>query len=89
MFTCSFYACRSRKRKKLLELTVFFKLLGSAGVKAGGKHVDEIDPWFLVRLGLLFCHRFLHLILEDPAFVLIFILDFDNALVNLLNILCP
>ena len=40
----SFYACRSRKRKKLLELTVFFILFGSFRVKAAHKHVDEIDP---------------------------------------------
>ena len=49
MFTCSFYAHRSPKRKKLLELTVFFALLGSAFVKAAQKHVDEIDT----RMGKL------------------------------------
>ena len=32
---------------KLLNLTVFFALLGSAQVKAACKHVDEIDPRFL------------------------------------------
>ena len=37
LFTCSFYASRSPKCKKLLDLTVFFPFLGS-------KHVDEIDP---------------------------------------------
>ena len=40
----SFYARRSQKCKKLLNLTVFFALLGSAHVKATCKHVDEIDP---------------------------------------------
>ena len=44
MFMGSFYARRSRKHKKLLELTVFFSLLGSAHVKAACKHNDEIDP---------------------------------------------
>ena len=34
MFMRSFYDRRSQKRKKLLELTVFFGLLGSARVKA-------------------------------------------------------
>ena len=33
VFTHSFYTCRSQKLKKLLELTVFFALLGSALVK--------------------------------------------------------
>ena len=47
MFTRSFYTHRSQKRKRLLELTVFFALLGSAGVKAACKHVDEIDPCLL------------------------------------------
>ena len=43
VFMRSFYACRSPKRKKLLELTVFFfLLLGLAHVKAARKHVDEI-----------------------------------------------
>ena len=44
MFTHSFYARRSQKRKKLHNLTVFLALLGSASVKAAHKHVDEIDP---------------------------------------------
>ena len=33
LFTHSFNVRRSQKRKKLLELTVFLALLGSAGVK--------------------------------------------------------
>ena len=44
MFTHSSYARRSQKCKKLLELTVFFALLGSASVKAVRKHAGEIDP---------------------------------------------
>ena len=42
--THSFYARRSRKRKKLLDLTDFFALLLSACIEAEHKHVDEIDP---------------------------------------------
>ena len=45
---------RSQKRKKLLDLTVFFALLGSAHIKAERKHVDEIDP------SLLFLFSFFH-----------------------------
>ena len=44
VFTLSFYIRRSQKWKKLLELTVFLALLGSAQVKAARKHVDEIGP---------------------------------------------
>ena len=44
VFTCSFYARRSRKPKKLLELTVFFVLLGSACVKAGCKMLVKSNP---------------------------------------------
>ena len=47
LFTCSFYTPRPQKCKKLLELPVFFALLGSASVKAACKHVGEIDPWSL------------------------------------------
>jgi len=32
-FTLSFYACRSRKRKKTDDLTVFFTLWGSSHVE--------------------------------------------------------
>jgi len=57
-FTLSYYARRSRKSKKTDDLTVFFTLLGSVRIKAvrrtlmklspgrikaGRKHVDEID----------------------------------------------
>ena len=42
MFTRSFYARRSRKRKKQLELTVFFALLGSASVKASSKMLVKL-----------------------------------------------
>ena len=34
VFTRSFYACRSQKSKKLLELTAFFVHLGSVCLKA-------------------------------------------------------
>ena len=37
VFMCSFYTSRSQKRKKLLDLTVFFVLLGSACIKAAHK----------------------------------------------------
>ena len=43
-FMCSFYACRSQKCKKDSQLKQLFALLGSVGVKAAYKHVDEIDP---------------------------------------------
>ena len=42
----SFYSRRSQKCKKLLNLTVFFALLGSGRVKAARQHIDEIDPSF-------------------------------------------
>ena len=37
VFTCSFYACRTQRHKKLLELTVFIALLGSVLVKSAHK----------------------------------------------------
>ena len=37
VLTCSFYAHRSQMRKKLLELTVFFSILGYAFIKAALK----------------------------------------------------
>ena len=40
----SFYARRSGKRKKQLELTVFFALLGSASVKAARKMLVKFTP---------------------------------------------
>ena len=43
VFTHSFYAHRSQKHKKLLDLAVFFAHLGSAHVKLL-ENVDEIDP---------------------------------------------
>ena len=42
VFTSSFYACRSQKRKKLLYLTVFLVLLGSARVKAAHKMLVKL-----------------------------------------------
>ena len=44
MFTPSFYACRSQKCKKLLDLTVFFALLGSERVKAARKTLVKLTP---------------------------------------------
>ena len=44
VFTCSFYACRSQKHKKLLELTVFFALLGSGYIKAVRKMLVKLTP---------------------------------------------
>ena len=43
-FTPSLYTCRSQKCKKDSQLKQLFELLGSAGVKAACKHIDEIDP---------------------------------------------
>ena len=51
VFTRSFYTRRYQKRKKLLELTDFFALLGSMSVKAARKHVDASDP---LRRGINF-----------------------------------
>ena len=48
-FTSSFYAQRFQKRKKDSQLKQLFALLGSAGIKAAHKHVDEIDPSFYWR----------------------------------------
>ena len=42
VFTCCVYAQRSQKRKKLLELTVFFALLGSARVNAARKMLVKL-----------------------------------------------
>ena len=44
MFTRSFYTHRSQKRKKLLELTVSFALLGSVHVKASRKIMVKLIP---------------------------------------------
>ena len=41
----SFYARRSQKRKKDSQVKQHFALLGSVGVEAECKQVDEIDPW--------------------------------------------
>ena len=38
------YAHRSRKRKKLLELTVVFAILGSSRVKAARKMLVKLTP---------------------------------------------
>ena len=45
VFTRSFYVWRSWKCKKLLNLTVFFELLGSLLVKAPRKNIAEIVIW--------------------------------------------
>ena len=44
VFTRSFYARRSRKHKKQLEMTVFFALLGSLSLKAPGKMLVKLTP---------------------------------------------
>jgi len=36
-------------------MSSFFTLLGSARVKVGRKHVDEIDPWVAKRTVNLYC----------------------------------
>ena len=41
---CSFYACKSQKRKKYSQVKQLFSLLGFAGVKAAHYNVDEIEP---------------------------------------------
>ena len=43
-FTCSFYERRSQKHKKDSQVKQLFALLGSVGVKAAHKQVDEINP---------------------------------------------
>ena len=53
-FTCSFYARKSQKRKKDSQLKQLFAPLGSVGIKAARKHIDEIDPSFRVSSGLFF-----------------------------------
>jgi len=42
--TYSFYARRSRKRKKIDDFTVFFTLLSSAHVKAALKTLMKLTP---------------------------------------------
>ena len=44
VFTFRFYLCRSQKHKKLLDLTDFFSLLGSACVKAACKMLVKLTP---------------------------------------------
>ena len=44
VFMCSFYAHRSQKRKKLLDLTVFFMLRRSARVKAAHRTSVKLNP---------------------------------------------
>ena len=44
VLTCSFYAHRSQKRKKLLDLAVFFVLLGSVRVQAAHKMMVKLTP---------------------------------------------
>ena len=50
-FTSGFYASRSQKHNKDSQLKQLFALLGSAGIKAVCKHVDEIDPWGAQKMG--------------------------------------
>ena len=45
--TSSFYVQRSLKRKKLLNLTVFFVLLGSGCVKAARRMLVKLTPGVL------------------------------------------
>jgi len=49
----AFYTRRSQKCKKLLDLTVFFALLGSACIKAACKHIGEIDTSYKLLLPLM------------------------------------
>ena len=44
VFTSSFYSSRSQKKKKLLDLTVFFALLGSVYVRAALKMLVKLTP---------------------------------------------
>ena len=49
VFKHSFYTRRSQKRKKLLELIIFFALLRSAHVKVACKMLVKLTPWQQVR----------------------------------------
>ena len=51
VFTHSFYARRSQKQNKLLELTVFYALLGSGRVKAVSKMLVKNSLGRLCRAG--------------------------------------
>ena len=59
MFIRKFYANRSHKCKKLLDLTVFFVLLGSAHVKAARKIMVKLTPPLknLTRLKVQFIRK--------------------------------
>jgi len=46
-FKCSFYACRSQKWKNTVKLSRFFKLLGSARIKAAHKMLMKLTPDFM------------------------------------------
>ena len=44
VFTHSFYALQSQNHKKLLDLAVFFAILGSAHVKAARSMLVKLTP---------------------------------------------
>ena len=62
LFTNSFCACRSRKRRKLLDLTVFLALLGSSGVKAAHKMMAKLTPYLPNRSSSTFSHSLWYLL---------------------------
>ena len=49
-FKSSFYVRRSQKQKKDSQVKQLFALLGSAGIKAGHKHIDQISPTKLLKM---------------------------------------
>ena len=64
-FMCSFYTLRSQNHKKGSQLKQLLALLGSAGVKAECKHVDESDSfcyWQRRKEGIFFTVLFTFII---------------------------
>ena len=74
VFTHSFYASRSWKPKKLLELTDFCALLGSACLKAACKMLMKLTP----NLQISFDHMFADVNFQATNQILIFVEIFQK-----------
>ena len=68
-FKCSFYAQRSQKCKHDSQFKQLFALLGSAGIKAASKHIDEIDPRSPTPRGSLFIWSHFLLLCRTSTFL--------------------
>ena len=78
VFTRSFYAHRSQKCKKLLDLTVFFALLGSEHVKAERKML-LFDVNFFVSIARTIRSNFLKAVATIKNFLFKDIVQFQGS----------